>query len=512
MSMFLKALAYVAPTAAVRRAHALAALDAGRAYDGAMIGRRGKSFKGALQDSANGEIGPALHKLRQRSSDLVRNTWIGSRCVDVLSAHVIGTGITVAWKDERIQRLWNEWVMMSDIEGESDFNGQQLIAFRSMLERGDAGVRMVPRQRNGDRRIPLALQTVEGDLIATERNGVFEGKKSRLGVVLGDWNERLGYWLHPEHPGEMGLTPQSVGVMPHFVPREDFVHLYRILRAGQVRGVPLLAPSIMTIRDYMDALDAMIVKLRMEACYGIIVNSADPVRNMADAKVRQDDAGRNIEGMSPGMIYRAKLGETVSAFSPSGSGQFEPVGLSALMGVASGGLITYDQLTGDMRQANYSSLKAADRILRRLVEQIQWLQCVPQLMHRVTERWLSMAIVAGEVRARKAPYERSYVMPAVEPIDPLKDLKADILAVRSGRMSPQEFINGWGRDWRKVIEETREFWKLADAGDDPLVLDIDPRRVDQLGKSQLTEDSESDPTDDENLAHKEGADQGAKDE
>jgi capsid protein len=109
MSMFLKALAYVAPTAAVRRAHALAALDASRAYDGAMIGRRGSSFKGSMQDSANGEIGPSLHKLRERSSDLVRNTWIGSRVIDVLAAHVIGTGIHVAWRDQSVQDAWDEW-------------------------------------------------------------------------------------------------------------------------------------------------------------------------------------------------------------------------------------------------------------------------------------------------------------------------------------------------------------------------------------------------------------------
>jgi lambda family phage portal protein len=244
--------------------------------------------------------------------------------------------------------------------------------------------------------------------------------------------------------------PKYVGMLPHFVPRGDFCHLYRILRAGQVRGVPILAPVTMAARDYADTMDAMVVKTRMEACYGMVINSSDPVRNMADAKIRQDDQGRNIEGMAPGMIYRAKLGETISPFSPSGSGQFEPVALASLMGIASGGLITYDQLTGDMRQANYSSLKAADRVLRRLVEQIQWLTIVPQLMDRITSRWLDVAIMSGQVRARKNPYARNYVMPAVTPIDPLKDLKADILAVRSGRMSPQEFIGEWGRDWRRL--------------------------------------------------------------
>jgi lambda family phage portal protein len=498
MSALLNALAWIAPNAAIRRAHALAALDAQRNYDGAKVGRRGTSFKGVHNDSANGALGMDLAKLRERSSDLVRNTWIGSRMVDVLSAHVIGTGIGVAWEDTRLQDLFDEWALEADIEGEQDFNGLQLTAFRSMLERGDSAVRMVPRKADAGRAVPLALQVVEGDLIAHERDGLFEGKKARLGVGLGEWNERLGYWMHADHPGEMWL--RSPTLVPKFIDRADVCHLHRVLRPGQVRGVPLMAPVLLGVRDYQDTLDAMVVKTRMEACYGMIINSADPVKNLADAQTRKDDAGRNIEGMAPGMVYRAKLGEKIEAFSPSGSGQFEPVALSALMGIASGGMITYDQLTGDLRRANYSSMKAGDRVLRRLVEQIQWLTLVPQVMHRITSRFVETAILAGKIRSRKTPYKRSYIMPALEPVDPLKDLKADILAVRAGRMSPQEFIGAWGRDWRKVVEETRKFWKEADSGTEPLILDIDPRRVDQTGKSQLTEDSESDPSDNDTLA------------
>jgi lambda family phage portal protein len=482
MSIVMKALAWVSPSAAANRMRVFAAIDAKRSYDGATMGRRGAGFKGARADSANGAIGPALAKLRERSSDLVRNTWIGSRTIDVLSAHTIGTGITVAWRDKRAQDLWDEWCLVADIEGEKDFAGVQNVAFRSMLERGDSGVRMIPRTIGSGRAVPLALQVTEGDIIATERDGVFDKKRSRLGVVLGDWNERLGYWLYRDHPSEPTIwkTPQLV---PNFVPRQDFCHLYRPLRAGQVRGVPLLAPVTQGIRDYYDALDAMVVKLRMEACYGMIINSTDPTRNLAEATGgRRDDAGRNIEGMAPGMIYRAGLGETITSFSPSGAGQFEPVGMTALMGIASGGMVTYDQLTGDLRQANYSSMKAGDRIFKRLVEQQQWLSLVPMLMHRVSERFLDIAITAGKLKERKAPYMREYVMPAVVPIDPLKDLKADILAVRAGRISPQEFINEWGRDWRKVLAETKQFW--AEADKDGLTLDIDPRRVDQLGTAQ----------------------------
>lgn len=491
MSNLLKALAWIAPSAAVRRAHAFAALDSSRSYDGATRGRRGASFKSALGDSANGQIGPALAKLRERSSDLVRNTWIGARCLDVLTAHAVGTGINVAWKDSKVQELWDEWCKTADIEGERDFAGSQMVVFRSMLERGDAGVRFVTRKLDAGRAVPLALQVVEGDQIATEINDTREQKKSRLGVVLGEWNERLGYWLHKDHPGDYMTIASSV---PTFVDRKDFCHLYRPLRAGQIRGVPVLSPVVMGTRDYADLMDAMIVKSRMEACYGLIVNSADPVKNLADAKTRDDQSGKKVESMSPGMIYRAGLGDTVTAFSPSGAGQFEPVALSALMGIASGGMITYDQLTGDLRQANYSSLRAGKIEFRRLIEQMQWLVIVPFLMNRVTERFIETAILAGKLRERKTPYRRSYVMPAIEPIDPLKDLKADILAVRSGRLSPQEFIGAWGRDWRKVTEEIKEFWDEADKAG--LVLDIDPRRVDQAGSAQGDAGDDTPPTDD----------------
>jgi lambda family phage portal protein len=486
MSNLLRALAWVAPGAAIRRAHALAALDATRSYDGALQGRRGAGFKGR-GESANGAIGPSLSRLRDRSRDLVRNTWIGARCADILTAHAIGTGITVAFDDDKAQNYWEEWARHSSIEGERDFGGDQMIAFRSMFEGGDAGIRMIARKLDGARRVPLALQVVEGDFIDESKDGRIEGRDARLGVALGEWDAREGYWLHPAHPGEAMFLGARTSTI---VPRADFCHLYRGLRAGQVRGVPFLAPVLLTVRDYADLLDAMIVKARMEACYGLAITSNNPAQNLAAAKTADDKSrDRKLESMAPGMIYRGEPGDQITAIAPSGAGQFEPIALSALMGIASGGMVTYDQMTGDLRRANYSSLRAGKIEFRRLVEQLQWLTVVPFMLNRVVERWIDTALLAGVLRNRKsgaAHYRYEYVMPAIEPIDPLKDLQADILAVRAGRMAPQEFIGAWGRDWRKVVAEIGEFWKAADA--EKLILDIDPRRVNQSGAMQAPAD------------------------
>ena len=160
------------------------------------------------------------------------------------------------------------------------------------------------------------------------------------------------------------------------------------------------------------------------------------------------------------------------------------------MGIAAGVGITYDQLTGDLRQANYSSLRAGKIEVRRLAEQHQYLMLIPMMLDRIVERFLEVAIATEKLKARIGGYKRHYLPPANEPIDPRKDLEADILAVRSGRLSPQDFIGAWGRDWREVIGEYQDFFKEIDA--QGLVFDIDPRRVAQSGKTQASTPAGSD--------------------
>lgn len=473
MSRFLRALAYLSPQAAVSRA---AALDALRAYEGAARGRRQAGF-GSSSTSANAELARGLRPLRDRSRDLVRNTSIGSRVLDIVSGHVIGTGIQVTWNtgsdaaDRVLKEAWDEWCKSSDIEGVLGFAGQQNLALRSMLEGGDAVVHMIGRRLNQGRRVPLALKLYEGDFIDETRDGPTpDGGRARLGVGLGEFDVRTGLWISNAHPGE-GSTLFGRST---FVQRRDLVHLYRPLRAGQVRGVPLFAPVMMGSRDLADLMDALVVKARVEACQAVIVTKPEGTGTIAGTK--QED-GTTLEKVRPGSFVYLNPGETATAFNPASAGGYDQVILHTLMSIAAGAGITYDQLTGDLRQANYSSLRAGKIEFRRLVEQLQWLVVIPMLVDPVVARWLELARIAIDGIPERAAY--TCVTPAVEPIDPKKDLEADILAVRAGRLAPQEFISSWGRDWREVVEDTAAFLKSID--EKGLVLDIDPRKVSAAG-------------------------------
>lgn len=490
MGWFLEALAVVAPEAALRRRRAQVALASLRGYDGAQNGRRTASFRTSA-GSANAEIGRALVNLRERSSELVRNTWIGQRALDVLTSQVIGTDMTVRFDtgseraDERAQALWNEWTAQCDTTGDSHFNGVLALAFRAMLERGDSIIRLVDRRLGDGLRVPLQLHVAEGDAIDDSRDAaslVARGAgagNARLGVELGEWDRRDGYWLFDRIPGEAG--PLSGGGESRLVPRERVCHLYRRLRPGQVRGVPIFAPVLMTTRDYADMIDAVVVKMKMEASIGLVLKSPDAGMSLAGAvQTKADGSTERLERLRPGMVARLAPGEDAMPFIPSGNTAFDPVSRSALMGIAAGIGITYDQLTGDLTQANYSSLRAGKIEFRRLVSTLQWDLLVPMVLDRIVERFVRNAIMAGALAPRRDGYARTYVMPAPEPIDPKKDLEADILAVRAGRMSPQDFIEAWGRDWRQVLKEYTAFLKEADGAG--LVFDIDARQRTRTGQ------------------------------
>lgn len=312
---------------------------------------------------------------------------------------------------------------------------------------------------------------------AARDQGIFEQRMSRLGVGLGPFDRRTGYWLHAQHPGDFTFhgAPYASG----FVDYADAIHLHRPLRAGQIRGVPVLAPVLMNARDLSDVMDAIVVKQRVEASFAGFITTkdrGDPMSSKAGDK--------RVETMRPGTLTYLQDGETVTFGQPSSAGQFEQVWVTTMMGMAAGAGLTYDQVTGDLRQANYSSLNAGDIHRRRLCEQTQEHVLVPQLMRRTTGWFIDAAIMAGELKPRRPGYRWNYILPAVEPVDPRKALEADILAVRSGRMTPQEFIGAWGQDWRKVIADTTAFFRMLDAQPGGLVLNIDPRRVSQAGIAQ----------------------------
>lgn len=483
----------VAPGAALRRARAMAALDVTTRYAGATTGRRGGSWRDA-NASANVSIGGKLSLLRARSHEMVRDNWAFARILDVLVAHSVGHGIQILPDngsdriDRQVRERFDEWSETAEITDEGDLHFAIGLAVRSMFEGGSSLIRFVPRPRRGDdTSVNFGLQVLEGEHIDHSRDGAVDGRHVRLGVALGDHDRRLGYYLHPAHPGDAWAAAHSGsrGVSV-FTPRSEVLHLYRALRPGQLLGVPIFAPVLLTARDHQDLMDAVIVKAKIEACFAGFIRRPDGLDPLGAQTATDARTGQEITSLEPGMLVRLQMGEDITFASPPSGGSFAEVNQATLYAMAAGAGVTYDQLTGDLRQANYSSLRAGKIEFRRLIEQIQWLTIIPQVHRRIAHEWTRRAIAEGVLRRRSQGYRWQFIVPANEPIDPKKDLEADIMAVRAGRMSPQEFVAGWGRDWRDVVDNWATY--LAEIDRAGLVLDIDPRRTSQSGTRQGGDD------------------------
>jgi len=501
-----RAVAWISPQAGVARAKARMALNLSKrgGFEGARRDHRASSWQNG-SDGANTALWGDLPTLRKRARDLVRNNPLAKRAIDIMTAHSVGCGIVPNWKTtnktqaKRLQSAWKKFVDGADNRQQIDFYGMQELAVRTMFEAGEI---LALREQGKVKGEPtLSYLVLEGDHIDHQREGVFEDSVTRLGVVLEkNWHVVKGYYLFQQNPSDAILW----GQFPYsrFVPKEGIVHLYRIRRPGQYRGFTEFAPVLQTMRDYADFKEAAIVKARIAACFSAFVTSEDVSTGaLSDPKPSANDPnGPNLGMMTPGLVQRLRPGEKIEFASPSVNTDFGEFTLLSNMEAAAGIGVTYNQATGDLRQANYSSLRAGTLEFRGMIEMIQHLTIVPMLLKPIYQDFLNFNIAMGSLRAVDAQVPMEWIPPAWQPIDPIKDMNADIMAVRSGRMSYANFVSSWGNDPYAMVEEIATFNKLFD--DNGIVLDSDPRKTTNGGMMQpnLAKDGATTDTNSDNAS------------
>lgn len=452
-----------------------------REYDGAKTGRRTDGWSVVGSSSADGEIGASLATMRDRARDLCRNNPLAKRIVDVLTTLIVGDGIVGtpntgdAALDARVLELWEAWQAECDSEGDFDFAGMQDLAIRSMLESGEVLCRFRGRRLSDGLTIPLQLQMIEPDLIDGSQNGIIDGDTVRLGVRYDGLDRRSAYYLYRTHPGDTVNFDRSVSL----VPASEVMHLFVKTRPGQSRGVTWLAPVMVAVRDLGDMQDAMLFREKINACITNYITRAEGYEGEDDPET--DSQGRTISTVEPGVSTNLRPGEeVVDAKTPGAESKYTEFVQTSERFIAIGAGLTYDQLTGDMTQANFSSLKAADRIQRRQITAFQWKLAIPRFCQPVWDRFIEEAVALRKLPDRgEAGYPVRWLPPSHEPVDRVDDLDADILEMSVGLKTWSQAVQerGWAPpDQAKDVAADKEM--LAKLGIDlgPVVQALAARR------------------------------------
>jgi lambda family phage portal protein len=310
------------------------------------------------------------------------------------------------------------------------------------------------------------------------------------GVQFNLFGQRESYWLYNYHPGGVYMLNPRGGILSQPVPASQVMHTYCILRPGQVRGVPWLAPVMLAMRDLDDYRDAERMRKKTEACLAGIVTRPEGAGGLPiGAKSTDPKTGKTLERMYPGMIEYLKPGEDIKFNAPSPAGGYRDYLMTELQGIGAGIDVPYELLSGDLSNVNYSSYRAGMLGFRNAIEAFRWLTLIPMYCRPTWRRFIDTLVFIGKIP--EANYGVQWTAPKFESVDPLKDAMAELKRIRTGTLTLSEAIAQNGYDPEKQLQEIQRMNELLD--ELQIILDCDPRKVNDKGVEQPTVGGEAEP-------------------
>ena len=438
--------------------------------------------------------------LRIKSRDLVRRNAWAQAALDAFVANAVGTGIKPqSLSDDEgfkanVQALWRDWTEEADAAELTDFYGLQALACRSMLEGGECLIRLRPRRPEDGLAVPLQIQLLESEHLPIHLNtDLPSGNVVRSGIEFDALGRRVAYHLYRSHPEDGRLAPMSGqgGMETVRVDAREVIHLYRVLRPGQIRGEPWLSRALVKLNELDQYDDAELVRKKTAAMFAGFVTRQNPEDNLMGEGAANSE-GIALAGLEPGTLQILEPGEDIKFSDPADvGGSYSEFLRTQFRAVAAAIGITYEQLTGDLTGVNYSSIRAGLLEFRRRCEMVQHSVLVHQMCRPVWAAWMKQAVLAGALDApgfvRGGPARRrqylavKWIPQGWQWVDPEKEYKAMLLAIRAGLMSRSEAISANGYDAEDVDREIAADNQRAD--DLGLIFDSDPRYTSKDGGS-----------------------------
>lgn len=447
-----------------------------RKYQSAQGSRLNQSNFGASNDSADSELVTDLKALRARSRALVRDAAFAKNARRIIVNNVIGSGVRLQASvknargqmhervNDSIEAAFEAWCAANRCHtgGELHFHSIERMAMGQVFEAGEIFIRM-HRSKFGDSKIPLALEVIEPERLMDGFEQPSPGPNVltnmvRMGVEADSFGRPAAYWVRKYHPGDIRF---KVSVVDQFerVPAADMFHLRIIDRWPQTRGEPWMHAVARKLNDMDGYSEAEITAARGAASYLATIKSPESAASFGE---EQPD-GSVQEPLEPGMVKHLLPGEEFNFVSPNRpNSALDPFMRYMLREVAAGIGVSYESLSRDYGQSNYSSSRLALLDDRDCWRELQmWF--IRTFRLRLHKEWLQAAALSRVISAvdvqQYAEDAEKFECALFRPrgwswVDPTKEVAAYKEAVRAGFMTVTDVINQTnnGMDLQDVME------------------------------------------------------------
>lgn len=445
-------ISYFSPQAGAERLKHRATMSAVQHYDAAGRGKRARGYKAPMGDVNASARGGGRMRLVAR--DMVRNNAIAKRAVAALVDNIVGDGIIPAIETERDEDArWMNQMLRDHIDttridasGRLDLYGLQRLAVDSMVVGGESMFRRRPRSlpdRTG-LMLPVQIELLEPEFLDDSQiiNDAV-GNKILDGIEIDQMRRRVRYRLFDEHPQDsVSGYPQSF-----WVEAQDILHLFRMERPGQRRGISWLAPVIPLMNDAYDYADAQLVRQKIAAMWVGFTRDTMP-DSLAD------DPGPEMS-LKPGMFEHLPAGRDVVFSDPPKVDGYSEHMKSVQRMIAAALSITYEELSGDLEGVNFSSARIGRIAMQRAISAAQWTVVMPTICLGM-EPWLRKAFDNAPMRKPPAEYKFKWTPPKFEMTDPAREIPAVLRKIEGGLTSRQRAIREMGYDPDVIYREIQE--------------------------------------------------------
>lgn len=415
----------------------------------------------------------------------------------------INPGFTDAWADEYQQWVEGRFNLLSDspecwfdAAGRNTLTGMLRLAIGMFLMTGEVVGTNEWLRKDPMRPFKTAVQLVSPHRLSNPRNGQ-DTQFLRRGVALDPFGKPVGYWFRTTHPGTwyMDQDPEEWKYVPAKLPwgRRQVIHIVEQLQPDQTRGISEMVSALKQTRMGKKFRDVVLQNAVVNASYAAAIESelprdvvfgalgaggpglGDVLGQYMTALGEYTGSANNLalDGVKiPHLFPGTKLSLTPMGKPGGIGGDFE---MSLLRHVASSLGLSYEQLSRDYSQTNYSSLRGS------MGETWKYMQSrkkhvADRLATSIYVLWLEEQINAGNIPlpagvdkdifydplAREALCACDWIGASRGQVDEGKETEAALARIAGGLSTYEKECARLGEDFRRIFAQRAREKKLLE--------------------------------------------------
>ena len=333
-------------------------------------------------------------------------------------------------------------------------------------------------------------------------DGAMDTRNLKAGVKSNKYGAALGYYVRTSHPSDSGLNFTDSYTW-QYIPREllwgreQFLHIFEPEGEGQTRGINNFLAALSKLKMLEKFQATTLQNAITNAMYAATIESeldssevfralgggestnSNMLTNFMNTKADFHDAhgGIKMDGVSiPHLLPNEKL-KLQGVSAPSGNlGAFEN---GILRNIAKSLGVSFEQLSGNFSDTNYSSARAA------MGESFKYFMgkretIAKRFANAIFTLWFEEAVNLGDIVLPNSALGNFYDLKTAwcrcnwigagkTQIDGLKGVKEAIEKISAGLSTYEKELGNMGEDYQEIFaQQHRESLELAEQGRKPI--------------------------------------------